>query len=72
MKIEDPEIWTSFASYISQRYDVFDIRNLSNIVYSLYQISHHKPAILNFDDLFSELELPFILKLDEQKGEIDS
>jgi hypothetical protein len=50
---------------VAQRYEVFDIRNISNIAYSLMQISHAKPILLNFDDLFEELELPIIMKLDQ-------
>lgn len=65
MKIEDPEVWASLASYISKNYKLMDIRNLSNTVYALHKVSQSKPVILNFDDLFTELELPIIMKLDK-------
>ena len=39
MKIDDQEVWSSLASYISKSYRVFDIRNLSNIVYSFHRVS---------------------------------
>jgi hypothetical protein len=39
MKIDDPVIWQSLASYVAQRHDQFDIRSLSTIVYSLSVIS---------------------------------
>lgn len=64
MKIEDPEVWTSLAGFVSKNYKLYDIRNLSNILYAFHRVSLLKPVILNFDDLFSELELPFIMKLD--------
>ena len=51
---------------MAQRHDSFDVRSLSNVVYSLYKISSAKPGILNFDDLFAELELPIIMKMDQQ------
>jgi len=64
MKIDDPIIWQSLASYVAQRHDQFDIRSLSTIVYALSLISQSKPIELNFDSLLAELELPIIMKLD--------
>lgn len=65
MQIDDAEVWNSLASYVAQRYENFDTRNLSNIVYSFYRISASQPILLNFDILFQELELPIIMKLDQ-------
>jgi hypothetical protein len=65
MKFEDPEVWSSLASYIADNHKQFDVRNISNIVYALHRISQNKPVILNFDDLFTGLELPIIMKLDQ-------
>lgn len=65
MQIDDSEVWNSLASYVAQRYENFDTRNLSNIVYSFYKISASQPILLNFDILFQELELPIIMKLDQ-------
>ena len=31
-----------------------------------------KPAELNFDDLFAELELPLIMKIDQEQSKVDS
>ena len=64
MKIEEPEVWSSLVSYVTKSYNSMDLRNLSNTIYALHRVSHGKPVILNFDDLFSELELPIIKKLD--------
>ena len=64
MKVDDPLIWQSLASYVAQRHDQFDIRSLATIVYSLSFISQSKPVELNFDPLLAELELPIIMKLD--------
>lgn len=64
MKIEDPEVWNSLASYVSKTFDLMDVRNLSNTIYAFHRISLGKPVILNFDDLFSAMELPLIKKLD--------
>ena len=64
MKIEDQEVWSSLASYVLKVNDALDIRNLSNIVYSFQQVSQGKPILYNYDDLFQELELPIIKKLD--------
>ena len=64
MKIEDPEVWNSLAAYVAKTYNQMDIRNISNTVYALHRVSLGKPVILNFDDLFQELELPLIMKLD--------
>ena len=41
------------------------MRSLSNIVYAFYKINALKPILLNFDILFGELELPIIMKLDQ-------
>lgn len=65
MNVDDAEVWSSLASYVAKVYNQFDIRNISNIVYAFQQVSHGKPVILNFDDLFSELELPIIMRLDK-------
>lgn len=65
MKIEDPEVWSSLASYVSKTYKTMDIRSLSNTVYAFQKVSQGKPIILNFDDLFTDLELPIIMKLDQ-------
>ena len=35
MKIEDPEVWNSLASYVSKTFKNMDIRSLSNTVYAL-------------------------------------
>lgn len=64
MKIDDAQVWSSLASYVAKNYTTLDIRNVSNIVYALHKISADKPIILNFDDLFTELELPIIIKLE--------
>jgi hypothetical protein len=64
MKIDDPVIWQSLASYVAQRHEQFDLRSLSTIVYSLAFISLTKPVELNFDPLLASLELPIIMKLD--------
>lgn len=69
MKIDDSAIWASLARYVSENQFVFDLRNISNICYSMMQISVKKKIILNFDDLFSQLELSIIKKLDS--GERD-
>jgi hypothetical protein len=69
MKIEDVEVWNSLASYVAKTYDQLDVRSLSNICYALQRVSHSKPVILNFDDLFTELELPIIQKLDQGLGD---
>jgi hypothetical protein len=65
MKIEDHEVWSSLAGYISTILNDLDFRSLSNICHSFYRVSHGKPVMLNFDDLFSEMELPIIQKLDQ-------
>ena len=72
MKITDQQIWYSFANYIAQSYDRFDIRNLSTVIYSFYRINSVKPAELNFDELFGELELPLIMKMDQEPKKVDS
>eukprot|EP00347_Sterkiella_histriomuscorum_P005962 403354597 len=72
MKFEDPQVWSSLASYIAQNYKLFDLRNISNIVYALHKVSVDKPIILNFDDLFTQLELPIIMKLDKGEGDPQS
>ena len=71
MKIDDAQIWASLASYIAQSHDRFDVRNLSTVLYSLYKINSFKPGLLNFDDLFSELELPLIMKMDQDPAKVD-
>jgi hypothetical protein len=65
MRIEDLEVWSSLAGYISTILNDLDFRSLSNICHSFYRVSHGKPVMLNFDDLFSEMELPIIQKLDQ-------
>ena len=39
MKIEDPQVWSSLASYVATYHEEFDIRNISNTVYALHKIS---------------------------------
>lgn len=53
MNFDDPQVWSSLASYIAQNHKLFDLRNISNIVYALHRVSVDKPIILNFDDLFT-------------------
>jgi hypothetical protein len=65
MKIEDPEVWSSLASYVTKTHSLMDIRGISNTLYAFHRVSLGKPVILNFDDLFTELELPLIMKLDQ-------
>ncbi|CDW74735.1 UNKNOWN [Stylonychia lemnae] len=72
MKNDDPQVWASLASYISKNYQHFDMRNISNIVYSLHKISVGKPILMNFDDVFTQLELPIIMKLDKGDGDPQS
>lgn len=50
---------------------MFDLRDLSTIAYSLATISLHKPVVLNFDALLTELELPIVLKLDLAPAKAD-
>ena len=64
MKIDDEQIWTSFASFIALKHDQFSSRDLSNQVFALSKINKIKPVILNFDDLFKMLELSFVKKFD--------
>ena len=52
MGVDDLEVWGSLSSYVSEHYQVFDLRSLSNITYSMMAISNKKKIILNFDDLF--------------------
>ena len=35
----------------------------------MHKISVGKPILLNFDDLFEQLELPIIMKLDKGQGD---
>ena len=65
MKIDDHEIWSSLAAYVSTIMHELDFRSLSSICYSFYKASQGKPVMLNFDDLFTELELPIIKRLDQ-------
>lgn len=60
MNIEDHQVWTSLAGYVSTILEDFDFRSISNICHSFYRVSHGKPVMLNFDDLFTEMELPII------------
>ena len=39
MKIEDNEVWSSLASYVSKTYNQMDIRNISNTVYAFQRVS---------------------------------
>ena len=39
MRMKDAQSWLSLASYFSQRYEFFDIRSISNIMYSFYKIT---------------------------------
>lgn len=71
MNIDNKAVWVSLASYMAENYSHFDIRNLSNVVYSLHKISQKAPIELNFDDLFTALELPLIMKLDKNPKEAD-
>lgn len=64
MKVDDEMVWASLGQYLAQRYDQFDVRNLSTVAYSLANISKLKPIILNFDDLFRAFELALIKKFD--------
>jgi hypothetical protein len=65
MKITDQVVWQSLAGYVAQRYQMFDTRSLSTIIYGLSSISQIKPIELNFDELFGKLELPLIMLLDQ-------
>ena len=65
MRIEDEAVWASLASYLAERHDQFDARNLSTVTYALANISRLKPIILNFDDLFRKFELSIIKKFDQ-------
>ena len=69
MKVEEPEVWHSLAGYVAACYKQYDFRNLSNILYALHRVSQHKPVILNFDDLFTELEMPLVMQLDKGQGD---
>ena len=64
LKVDDQAIWMSLAQYVSNNVEKFDLRGLSNIVYSFHKISHNKSVLFNFDDLFTQLELPLIVQLD--------
>ena len=64
MRIESQEVWASLASYVLKNHHLFDVRSLSNIVYSFQQVSQGKPILHNYDDFFADLELPLIKKLD--------
>lgn len=92
MRVQDKQVWMSLGSYIAQRYEFFDLRSLSNILYS-FMYAFAKPAartgnltkdgkgsissadsltmVAHFDELFDELELPLIVKLDSE-GSVDS
>ena len=57
MGIDDEEVWASLASYLIERCETFNERDLSTHVYALYHAGKKKPIILNFDDLFKKYEL---------------
>jgi len=67
MRIDDDQVWTSFASFLAQKHDQFSLRDLSNQIYAMSKISKLKPIILNFDDLFKLLELSLIKKFDSDR-----
>ena len=65
MRIEDEIIWSRIAAHIASIHNEMTLRSLSTLVYSLTHISLLKPVILNFDDLFTAIELSLIIRFQE-------
>lgn len=66
MKIDDEQVWASLASFVVLNKDRFTARELSNIVFALSKIRKQKPVVLNFDDVFHDLEISFVKKFDNE------
>jgi hypothetical protein len=66
MKIEDPKLWFSLVDYVAKSINLLELRDLSSTVHSLAKVSKLKPVILNFDDLYRQLEICFVKKFDKE------
>lgn len=65
MKIEDDEIWFSFADYLMKHHEEMTVRDLGQFLLALHHASKNAPITVDFSEEFSQLELPIIQKFDE-------
>ena len=64
MEIHDLNTWYSLGKYLSEHYEELNIRSLANYIYALYKASSKQPIMLDFSDLFQDMELELIKRMD--------
>ena len=53
-------MWFSLADYLSQHHRKLSVRALSNYLYALHRGSARSPLVLDFSELFTQMELPLV------------
>ena len=67
MRINDPEYFRKLETFIIAHAANFNLRCLSNIVYSFANASMRQSIISDFSQLYKSLEIPISLKLKEKQ-----
>ena len=67
MRINEPEYFRKLETFIIAHAAQFDLRGLSNIVYSFANTSLRQSIVSDFSQLYKSLEIPISLRLKEKQ-----